>query len=262
MAEAKKEAGNTAFQAGEYDKAIEAYSEAIKLNDLNHVYYANRAAAYLAKEMFEDARSDCLKCISLDKTFVKAYLRLATAQRGLKDNEAALKTIREGMSFFSGGGKKAKKTGLADFKKMEKELKALIAPSKPSGRSAIEEAIMSGGGTDQTQALGQKVFAAQWKLAQVKNEINTAMNEGRGKTLILDSIDKDVIGKGRTDATTFRAMGKAFIQQDIADIVNDIKEERVQIDSELGNLKKGELLCTKNVREAEGNLKEHLSRQN
>lgn len=40
-----KERGNEAFKAGDFPKAIAEYSEAIKRDPVNAVYYANRAAA-------------------------------------------------------------------------------------------------------------------------------------------------------------------------------------------------------------------------
>ena len=45
-ADAKKNAGNTALKAGEVDKAIGLYTEAIELNK-NEGMFTNRAVAYI-----------------------------------------------------------------------------------------------------------------------------------------------------------------------------------------------------------------------
>lgn len=39
--------GNAAYKGRQWNKAINYYSEAIKLNKTNATYYCNRAAAYL-----------------------------------------------------------------------------------------------------------------------------------------------------------------------------------------------------------------------
>ncbi|QHN94463.1 Outer envelope protein [Arachis hypogaea] len=42
-----KEKGNAAFKGSQWNKALNYYTEAIKLNGMNATYYCNRAAAYL-----------------------------------------------------------------------------------------------------------------------------------------------------------------------------------------------------------------------
>ena len=39
--------GNAAFKGRQWNKAVNYYTEAIKLNESNATYYCNRAAAYL-----------------------------------------------------------------------------------------------------------------------------------------------------------------------------------------------------------------------
>ncbi|KAK9286325.1 hypothetical protein L1049_014716 [Liquidambar formosana] len=78
-----KEKGNAAFKGRQWNKAVNYYSEAIKLNGTNATYYCNRAAAYLELGCFQQAEEDCSKAISLDKKNVKAYLRRGTARESL-----------------------------------------------------------------------------------------------------------------------------------------------------------------------------------
>uniref|UniRef100_A0A2K2C0W5 Amidase domain-containing protein n=1 Tax=Populus trichocarpa TaxID=3694 RepID=A0A2K2C0W5_POPTR len=62
-----KEKGNAAYKGKQWNKAVNYYSEAIKLNGKNATYYSNRAAAYLQLGCFQKAEEDCNMAISLDK---------------------------------------------------------------------------------------------------------------------------------------------------------------------------------------------------
>ncbi|CAK7356982.1 unnamed protein product [Dovyalis caffra] len=75
--------GNAAYKGKQWNKAVNYYSEAIKLSGANATYYSNRAAAYLQLGCFQKAEQDCNEAISLDKKNVKAYLRRGTARESL-----------------------------------------------------------------------------------------------------------------------------------------------------------------------------------
>uniref|UniRef100_A0A803LGP1 Amidase domain-containing protein n=1 Tax=Chenopodium quinoa TaxID=63459 RepID=A0A803LGP1_CHEQI len=78
-----KEKGNAAYKGKQWNKAVNYYTEAVKLNGTNATYYCNRAAAYLELGCFQQAEDDCTKAISLSKKNVKAYLRRGTARESL-----------------------------------------------------------------------------------------------------------------------------------------------------------------------------------
>ena len=63
MADALKDQGNKAFQAKNYDKAIDLFSQAIALDPNNFVLYSNRSAAKAGKRQYgaalEDAEQVC-----------------------------------------------------------------------------------------------------------------------------------------------------------------------------------------------------------
>lgn len=82
-ADIAKEKGNAAYKDKQWQRAINFYSEAIKLNGKNATYYSNRAAAYLEIGSFAQAEEDCSAAIGLDKKNVKAYLRRGTAREML-----------------------------------------------------------------------------------------------------------------------------------------------------------------------------------
>jgi stress-induced-phosphoprotein 1 len=53
-AQACKDLGNKAFQAGQYHEAIEHYSNAIALDDSNHVFFSNRSGAYAGLSKWQE----------------------------------------------------------------------------------------------------------------------------------------------------------------------------------------------------------------
>ncbi|KZT41106.1 hypothetical protein SISSUDRAFT_369049 [Sistotremastrum suecicum HHB10207 ss-3] len=55
---ALKDAGNKAFAAKDYDKAIQTFTQAIALDPKNHILYSNRSAAHAGKKDWEQALHD------------------------------------------------------------------------------------------------------------------------------------------------------------------------------------------------------------
>lgn len=53
-----KDQGNKAFQAKDYDKAIELFTAALKLDPTNHVFFSNRSAAKAGKKLYSEALED------------------------------------------------------------------------------------------------------------------------------------------------------------------------------------------------------------
>jgi len=94
-----KEAGNKALQAGNFDEAIEAYTNAISLDATDHVFYSNRSAAYLSKGDAEKALEDGVKCIELNASWPKGYSRKGAALHALKRYEEAQQVYEAGLEF-------------------------------------------------------------------------------------------------------------------------------------------------------------------
>lgn len=113
--EQHKALGNTALQAGNFTKAIEEYSAAIRLDGSNHVYYSNRSAAYLSKEDAPNALEDANSCIALNPTFVKGYSRKGAALHALKRFNDAIAAFEEGLKVAPGDAALTK--GLESVKK-------------------------------------------------------------------------------------------------------------------------------------------------
>jgi stress-induced-phosphoprotein 1 len=58
-----KNRGNAAFSAKEYDKAVEAFTEAIQYDPDNYVLYSNRSAAFASLGKYHEALEDANSCI-------------------------------------------------------------------------------------------------------------------------------------------------------------------------------------------------------
>uniref|UniRef100_A0A0D9VL71 Amidase domain-containing protein n=1 Tax=Leersia perrieri TaxID=77586 RepID=A0A0D9VL71_9ORYZ len=117
-AESLKEKGNNAFKGRQWNKAVEHYSDAIKLNDTNATYYCNRAAAYIELGCYKQAEADCDQALLLDKKNVKAYLRRGVSREAVLNYQEALKDIRHALAL-----EPQNKAGLLAERRLQKKLR-------------------------------------------------------------------------------------------------------------------------------------------
>jgi tetratricopeptide (TPR) repeat protein len=90
--ESIKEAGNKAFGLGSFEEAIKLYTQAIELQ-ASHIYYSNRANAYLELSQYLSAIEDCDMAIKIEPKFAKAYLRKGNALMNLVRTQEAINCI-------------------------------------------------------------------------------------------------------------------------------------------------------------------------
>ncbi|KAK0202814.1 thioredoxin-domain-containing protein [Desarmillaria ectypa] len=89
-AEAAKEEGNKHFASGDYNSAVEAYTNAISHAPESPQLYANRALAYLrlrSKENLPKALADALKATKLDERWGKGWARLGDVMLAAGEDE-------------------------------------------------------------------------------------------------------------------------------------------------------------------------------
>jgi len=81
--EAKKQAGNEAFSARDYEQAAEMYSQALaidpELGSFNSILYYNRGAARFQLGDYKGSYEDCTQAIDLNENYGKAYAKRAAA---------------------------------------------------------------------------------------------------------------------------------------------------------------------------------------
>ncbi|CAG8545126.1 11728_t:CDS:10 [Paraglomus brasilianum] len=88
-AQTLKERGNRAFGAKRYGKAIDLYTSALAFNK-DSIYYSNRAACYFHTQQYENTINDCNEALVIDKHYIKALNRRASAYEFTKQNRTAL----------------------------------------------------------------------------------------------------------------------------------------------------------------------------
>ncbi|KAG7243980.1 hypothetical protein INR49_006138 [Caranx melampygus] len=92
-----KDEGNKYFQSGDIDKAIECYTNAIKVckdKKVLAVIHRNRSACYLKKESYANAASDATKAIDVDAADIKALYRRCQALEKLGKLDMAFKDVQ------------------------------------------------------------------------------------------------------------------------------------------------------------------------
>ncbi|XP_061487428.1 mitochondrial import receptor subunit TOM34 [Rhineura floridana] len=88
-ANALKLEGNEFVKKGNYKKAIEKYTESLKLHKLEATTYTNRALCYLNIKQYKEAVQDCSEALNIDPKNVKAHYRRAQAYKELKDYKSS-----------------------------------------------------------------------------------------------------------------------------------------------------------------------------
>nr|XP_010915451.1 serine/threonine-protein phosphatase 5 [Elaeis guineensis] len=94
-AEEIKLLANDAFKANKFSQAIELYGQAIELNGLNAVYWANRAFAHTKLEEYGSAIQDATKAVELDPKYSKGYYRRGAAYLAMGKFKEALKDFQQ-----------------------------------------------------------------------------------------------------------------------------------------------------------------------
>ncbi|XP_053099403.1 mitochondrial import receptor subunit TOM34 isoform X1 [Hemicordylus capensis] len=88
-----KQEGNDCVKKGDYKKAIEKYTESLKLHKLECTTYTNRALCYLNLKQYKEAIQDCSEALKLDPKNVKAFYRRAQAYKELKDYKSSIADV-------------------------------------------------------------------------------------------------------------------------------------------------------------------------
>jgi len=91
----KKDEGNEAFKANKFEEASRLYSEALLVDSDNKIsnakLYFNRATVLAKLKKWTQSVEDCNRCLSLDDTYIKAYLRRAKSYMELQKFEEAVR---------------------------------------------------------------------------------------------------------------------------------------------------------------------------
>ena len=90
---ALREKGNTHFKSREFHKAVDAYSNGLKLHPEDAYLYSNRSASYSCLGEHEKALQDARVAVKLSPSWAKANFRECVALQGLKEHAQAIDAI-------------------------------------------------------------------------------------------------------------------------------------------------------------------------
>mmetsp|Transcript_16199 Transcript_16199/g.14538 ORF Transcript_16199/g.14538 Transcript_16199/m.14538 type:complete len:503 (-) Transcript_16199:135-1643(-) len=97
-AERLKGEGNKLLGKKQYSQAVEKYTQAIKRNPNNAVYFSNRAAAYTYLKQYNQAVQDSQSASKLDPDYVKAYVREGLAEYEMGNYQNALDAYQKALN--------------------------------------------------------------------------------------------------------------------------------------------------------------------
>ena len=92
-----KEDGNKALQEGKFQDAINFYTQAIALDEKNHVLYSNRSAAYAKCGEYQKALEDALQTVKLKPDWAKGYSRVGSAYGYLGKIDESIKAYEQAL---------------------------------------------------------------------------------------------------------------------------------------------------------------------
>ncbi|XP_074948452.1 tetratricopeptide repeat protein 31 isoform X1 [Phalacrocorax aristotelis] len=87
--------GNEAAQKGRYAEAVQAFTEAVKLNPREHRLFGNRSYCYEKLRCYAEALRDAQVSLRLQPRWLKGLFRKGKALRGLKRYAEAASTFEE-----------------------------------------------------------------------------------------------------------------------------------------------------------------------
>ncbi|KAI8994485.1 hypothetical protein BDB01DRAFT_772984 [Pilobolus umbonatus] len=163
LADKAREEGNALFKSGKWPNAVEQYTEAIKRNDKDVRPYSNRAACYLKLMAIHEAEKDADRCIELDPSFPRGYVRKAAVQLVKKEYEEAIETLQL--------AKEQDKDGKCG-REIQQQLMKVYAAMNPmnSGASESQEETLKRASQDPEVQVRNRYFH-EWQLYSYTNHI-------------------------------------------------------------------------------------------
>jgi len=226
-AEEFKEAGNKAFSAKNYDEAIKCYTDAIKLDKTNHVFFSNRSASYAGKRKWDEAISDAKECIRLNPSFIKGYYRLSNALIEKDDLENATSAIKQGLNVDPDNTQLQKLMRNIKLKKQVRKAERQSDAAKVAAATSTAAANASGTGLD--SSVSREIMDLQTQLkntvrdySHVNGDIVKAQKGQRINEITireLDTLPKE------SDTKMYMGVGKMFMASTRENVFSTLEEE-------------------------------------
>lgn len=254
-AEEHKALGNEAFAAKDFEKAIGHYTDAIKADPKNHVFFSNRSASYASLKKYPEAISDAKECIKLNPTFIKGYYRLATAQIENNDLDGAITTCKQGMN-VDPGNKQLEKLSRQARNRKSSENKAKTSGvnnvSIPTGMGAMDSAHQKEfmDLQNQLRKTGKDFQVVQASIASCEKSLK--MNE-------ITMSELENIPAEQQERKMYRGVGKMFMLESKDEIFTHLKQEMTDDDKKLKDMQQKKDYLEKRIKSQQQNIIECLN---
>eukprot|EP00968_Pinguiococcus_pyrenoidosus_P024907 scaffold5189_cov275-Pinguiococcus_pyrenoidosus.AAC.1 len=246
----KKEEGNAAFAAKDYESAARLYTAAISLDPTSHVYFSNRAAVYQAQGLFEKAEADARECLRRKPDFIKGYFRLALAQQELGLLDDAEKSLKAGLAIDAGNADLTRQLRLLRAKRAGKKKKRSAAPVRQKGGAPkIDEAT-----AQELSELGEQYQSTQRELASVQQSQRLCAID-----LKKVEITRRQLSELDESATVLKGIGKMFMRASRAEILQGLSDGKDKGEKLTSELKSKEKYLARRLESQERNLKEIMA---
>ncbi|CAM9841194.1 unnamed protein product [Pylaiella littoralis] len=236
IAEAKKKAGNDAFAKKDLDEALRLYSEAIELDPSSYIYRSNRSACYALQGDHEKAREEAEACIRINPDFTKGYYRLAAAQTDMGEIDAALGTVKAGLSRDPKNGDLLRQQRALVMKKSAaSSSKGQRGGGGGSGSGRLDPQVIQ-----EFQELSVQLGLTKRELAEVEAQLQANLREAKRGVLTRGELER--VGDG---TPMYQSVGKMFLSQtkeEISALLDGQRESKskseAQLQSKLSYLQK------------------------
>jgi tetratricopeptide (TPR) repeat protein len=217
-AEAKKEEGNQAFGAKNFEEAVSLYSQAIKLDPKNHIYFSNRSACYVSLSQWDKAAADAKECLKLNPTFLKAYYRLALSLSEAGDLDAAHSAAKQGLSVDPDNSQLLKQLRIINGKKKD-------AAKKSNADSALSMVGSAGVNSADSEMIDlQQQFRTSARDYNIcKSNIEKCQREHKINEITKDELDK--LPLSESDSKMYRGIGKMFLMASRTEVNEYLQDE-------------------------------------
>jgi tetratricopeptide (TPR) repeat protein len=232
--------GNDAFAKKDFDEAIKLYTEALKLEPNNPVYYSNRSACYFSKKQWQAALEDALQCVDKDSKFIKGYLRLVSAQIELGKFEDAETTLKAALTLDPSNELIGRKI---------KELK-----SRKSGTGVVGKRPAKQLSAEQQKELGE--LQEQWRAYD---------RDLRGVALRISSMEREMRTvqvtsaqlKDFDDSTAmYKSVGKAYVLSNKSAVDDSLKKEADTVGKNLKDLQDRKEYLERRITSSAANIRD------
>ncbi|OLL23529.1 Heat shock protein sti1 [Neolecta irregularis DAH-3] len=128
--------GNEQFKKGDFVGSVKSYTEMVKRAPQDARAYGNRAASYIKLAAMPDALKDAETAISIDPTFVKAYIRKVSALLGMREYAKAQAALAEARQADTEGNHTGELNSLE-----QKIIMAMYGPAEGGSEADVQERI-------------------------------------------------------------------------------------------------------------------------